>query len=60
MKTHRSDAPSSRAMAVGAYENRFTVYALKSMERLRSEVQGSEGLDTAKFMPVHDVRSSLP
>ncbi|KAL8716537.1 MAG: hypothetical protein Q9225_006142 [Loekoesia sp. 1 TL-2023] len=39
-------------MAVGAYENRVIIYALKGMERLRSEVQEPGGLNAAKFMPI--------
>lgn len=55
----RSDATRSRAMAVGAYENRVTLYALKTMERMRDEVQNSEGLDAANFMPIRDVSPFL-
>lgn len=49
---HMAVDPHSRAMAVGAYENRVTVYALKNMDRLRSEVQRSGSLNAANFMPI--------
>lgn len=50
-----SDATRSRAMAVGAYENRVIFYALKGMEQMRDEVQTSEGLNAANFMPIREV-----
>lgn len=45
----------SRAMAVGAHENRVVIYTLKSMEQIRKEVQGQNGLDAKNFMPIHEV-----
>lgn len=44
-------------MAVGAYENRVVFYALKDMERMRSEVQEPDGLNAANFMPIREVIS---
>ncbi|KAL8788821.1 MAG: hypothetical protein Q9213_001492 [Squamulea squamosa] len=41
-------------MAVGAQANRLVIYALKDMERMRNEVQKQDGLDAAKFMPIHE------
>ncbi|KAL8696994.1 MAG: hypothetical protein Q9201_007367 [Fulgogasparrea decipioides] len=46
--------PKSRAMAVGACENRVTIYALKGMDQIRTEVQSSEGLNAGKFMPIQE------
>ncbi|KAL8938131.1 MAG: hypothetical protein Q9216_004058 [Gyalolechia sp. 2 TL-2023] len=51
---HIAIDPHSRAMAVGAKGNRVTFYALKSRERLRNEVQGPDGMNAAKFMPVQE------
>ncbi|KAL9026565.1 MAG: hypothetical protein Q9196_004787 [Gyalolechia fulgens] len=51
---HMAVDPYSRAMAVAAYENRISIYALKGMERLRSELQVPKGLDTANFMPIQE------
>lgn len=42
-------------MAVGACENRVGIYALKTMEQMRSEVQSSQGLDARNFMPIREV-----
>lgn len=42
-------------MAVGAYENRVTFYALKDMDQMRSEVQEADGLNAANFMPIREV-----
>lgn len=42
-------------MAVGAHENRVVIYALKSMEQIRKEVQRQNGLDAKNFMPIHEV-----
>ncbi|CAO1600283.1 hypothetical protein XANCAGTX0491_003978 [Xanthoria calcicola] len=51
---HLAVDPKSRAMAVGAHENRVVIYTLKSMEQIRKEVQGQNGLDAKNFMPIHE------
>ncbi|KAL8896944.1 MAG: hypothetical protein Q9207_007470 [Kuettlingeria erythrocarpa] len=51
---HLAVDPKSRAMAVGAYKNRVVFYALKSVERMREEVQSSEGLNATNFAPVRE------
>ncbi|KAI4264685.1 MAG: hypothetical protein L6R42_000202 [Xanthoria sp. 1 TBL-2021] len=51
---HLAVDPKSRAMAVGAHENRVVIYTLKSMEQIRKEVQRQNGLDAKNFMPIHE------
>ncbi|KAL8868998.1 MAG: hypothetical protein Q9174_004602 [Haloplaca sp. 1 TL-2023] len=51
---HLAVDPKSRAMAVGACQNRIVIYALKTMEQIRDEVQGSAGLDATRFMPFRE------
>ncbi|KAL8726238.1 MAG: hypothetical protein Q9181_006131 [Wetmoreana brouardii] len=46
--------PKSRAMAVGACENRVTIYALKAVDRMRREVESSEGLNSRNFRPIQE------
>lgn len=53
--SRRANDFRSRAMAVGAHENRVVIYTLKSMEQIRKEVQRQNGLDAKNFMPIHEV-----
>ncbi|KAI4197187.1 MAG: hypothetical protein LQ350_006075 [Teloschistes chrysophthalmus] len=39
-------------MAVGAYEDRLVLYALKSMDEMRQEVQESGQMNARRFMPI--------
>ncbi|KAI4250656.1 MAG: hypothetical protein LQ352_005316 [Teloschistes flavicans] len=49
---YNSDAARSRAMAVGACENKIVLYALKSMDEMRQEVQTSGRMDAHRFIPI--------
>ena len=49
----------SRAMAVAAHEERFTIYALKPMTQLRDELESPDGILGDRFMPIREV-SILP
>ncbi|KAL8636433.1 MAG: hypothetical protein Q9228_006169 [Teloschistes exilis] len=49
---HLAVDPKSRAMAVGASENRLVLYALKSMDEMRQEVETSGQMNARRFMPI--------
>ncbi|KAL9578292.1 MAG: hypothetical protein Q9212_005809 [Teloschistes hypoglaucus] len=49
---HLAVDPKSRAMAVGAYENRLVLYALKTMDEMRQEVQAFGQMNAHRFMPI--------
>ncbi|KAL8696388.1 MAG: hypothetical protein Q9224_002821, partial [Gallowayella concinna] len=53
---HLAVDPRSRAMAVGAHQNRVIIYTLKSMDQLKKEVQKPEGLDAREFKPILEER----
>ncbi|KAL8807738.1 MAG: hypothetical protein Q9182_000549 [Xanthomendoza sp. 2 TL-2023] len=53
---HLAVDPRSRAMAVGAHQNRVTIYTLKSMDQIKKEVQKPEGLDAKEFKPILEER----
>lgn len=52
---HIAVDPKSRAMAVAANESCFALYALKSMDQLREEVETVVGLQSTNFDPITDV-----
>lgn len=53
---HIAVDPKSRAMAVAANEGSFVLYALKSMDQMKHEVEAVVGLQSTKFDPIIDVR----
>ncbi|KAL8687708.1 MAG: hypothetical protein Q9218_006196 [Villophora microphyllina] len=53
---HLAVDPRSRAMAVGACENRVVLYALKGMDEIRQEVQIAGQLNKNQFMPIREER----
>ncbi|KAL8803278.1 MAG: hypothetical protein Q9200_006282 [Gallowayella weberi] len=53
---HLAVDPRSRAIAVGAHQNRVTIYTLKGMDQIKSEVQKPEGLDAKEFKPILEER----
>lgn len=60
MQTPGSDEAASkitrsRAMAVGAHQNRVMIYRLKGMAQIRQEVQKPGGLDDKEFRPILEV-----
>ncbi|KAL8853838.1 MAG: hypothetical protein Q9221_001309 [Calogaya cf. arnoldii] len=52
--SRRANDFRSRAMAVGAHEDRLAIYTLKSMEQIRKEVQRQDRLDAKCFSPIHE------
>jgi hypothetical protein len=42
-------------MAVAAYEDCFSLYALKSMDEIRGAVQRDGAMDESRFQPVKEV-----
>ncbi|KAH0538052.1 hypothetical protein FGG08_005314 [Glutinoglossum americanum] len=47
--------PKSRALAVAACENTFTLYSLQSMAEIRSKVERNGELDARGFNPIKEV-----
>ena len=56
---HIAVDPNSRAMAVAANEGFFVLYALRSMDRLKEEVEAVVELESSRFDPILDVRMLL-
>ncbi|KAI9816208.1 MAG: hypothetical protein M1827_001809 [Pycnora praestabilis] len=54
---HVAVDPKSRAFAVAACEGNFTLYALKSIDKIKNEMELDGGLDEEAFQPIREERS---
>ncbi|MCJ1298534.1 hypothetical protein MMC08_001324, partial [Hypocenomyce scalaris] len=53
---HMAVDPKSRALAVAACEGSFCLYALKTMDQLREEIESDGGFRQGNFMPIREER----